>query len=1239
MNYVPMNYSSLLVVLVRLREVKFFGGERKAVIKARTAAMLLVDRAEATIPSEIRYNTMIDGWGFEMVDGKRTVIYTIIIMASNGSTWCVRRRYSEFRDNWMSIKHGFPKSKVAKFKFPGKTVFRNSASGNERQKQLQMYLNELLTISPTPLEVMYFLRITRKVLGLDNRGADSQRLSGSKFQPEEDPRKTPENNRNTNPHISPDFFDDHDHGHDNTETGNTPMVDGGKSSKNARAFEDEKEEDDVHDSFEDENGGTGDEREISKQGWPDKPRQGSFRKTRTKSTMRRGSLSPYHHESELVENGTDDDGDESYAKSRKEPKAAGGRKTAVHMDFARDELDDLSDETSSSGSDDSDLEIDPSETMTEVELNAKRRMLEIKRAVRKRMRGLNTMHTTKVMRPYTMGHHIALLEEGSDGGEESEEHQQATMRTEAFIVFLFYGSLICVCKLVVDWIGHYNDHKHWYDSIEWGAAGKREGYYSLVAWVGKWIRTNLYGFISTHHIGVSFILKTTIFLVLFMSCAHKLIGWALSEWLFTVIGTPKGAFRMTFGALTLRISPLYNDDNEIMVSDYVWHNIRPKFSKTPFFGKINTLRLKFDFLSLIDAFRYRSPIKITEFLIDGLTIHIERGQRQSDGLNLWAVLGADGEEESLAVKEGIISKLAGAAMAGASGTAHLGKSFVSGMASGVLGAGSMGYRGVKMVGGAAMTYNPITLTWEAVSKRTSEMIDPDDVVPDDFEDTKEGDDEGGSAEESECEDKGGLAFDSAKVRTNRDDQTDGDRPDMSEVDKEGKKAKGWRSSRGRRRRSSSGRDSSRRRRRSSDLVSHFTGSIGGLLFDDVDSSDGSGIEYDTDDDETEEQKLRHGMMDVLTVGNAQYDRRRARTQRNARQLLGLEQEKKGEDPEVLPDLEFHWGVPYKFDCTRFTARNLNFYVKDYLAARHTEHAPIHVPLIEMNYDEMGAFHYSSGNGILGGKDKRIPTGLYLDDLMWRIINRLIADLLSSNAFSLLSTVGASGLNQTKNALVGAAHYGAKSSWQMMYNYNPKELVSSAMTGIRKVAHMGAPKLARSPSVQDMQCTKLKVVVGGVRGLTRNGIDFSGTCVCKVELRNQPGQNAKHYQHKSQTCTPSNERDEDGRLVYHFGEAFEIDNLTTLNAELYVRIFQSSVLKDKNIGEIFLPIRDDVSPVVDEVSGRVVKKNKMIPVWEEDKEQFTTYLPGIREDKHSWYLLYSKGTDDICGEVFLSLGLY
>ena len=216
----------------------------------------------------------------------------------------------------------------------------------------------------------------------------------------------------------------------------------------------------------------------------------------------------------------------------------------------------------------------------------------------------------------------------------------------------------------------------------------------------------------------------------------------------------------------------------------------------------------------------------------------------------------------------------------------------------------------------------------------------------------------------------------------------------------------------------------------------------------------------------------------------------------------------------MPEPEFHWGVPYKFDCARFTARNLNFYVKDYLAASHTESAPIHVPIIEMNYEETGAFHYSSRNGMLWGKEKRIPVGLYLDDLIWRVINRLITELISSNAFSLLSTVGASGLNQTKSAMAGAVTYGAKSGWQMMYNYNPKELVSAAISQVSRMSNLGAPKLARSPSVQDLQCSKLKVIVGGVRGLKVRGKEFKGTCVVKVELRNQPGQNAKNYQHKS-----------------------------------------------------------------------------------------------------------------------------
>lgn len=124
------------------------------------------------IPADIKFNAKIDGWGLEKIEGRSgsTVVYTITIIASNGSSWCLRRRYSEFRDNYLTMKHNYKKSKAARFNFPGKTIFKTVSSADERKETLQRYLNDLLDCHPPPVEVQYFLRITRKVLGLDNLG-------------------------------------------------------------------------------------------------------------------------------------------------------------------------------------------------------------------------------------------------------------------------------------------------------------------------------------------------------------------------------------------------------------------------------------------------------------------------------------------------------------------------------------------------------------------------------------------------------------------------------------------------------------------------------------------------------------------------------------------------------------------------------------------------------------------------------------------------------------------------------------------------------------------------------------------------------------------------------------------------------------------------------------------------------------------------------------------------------------
>ena len=107
---------------------------------------------------------------------------------------------------------------------------------------------------------------------------------------------------------------------------------------------------------------------------------------------------------------------------------------------------------------------------------------------------------------------------------------------------------------------------------------------------------------------------------------------------------------------------------------------------------------------------------------------------------------------------------------------------------------------------------------------------------------------------------------------------------------------------------------------------------------------------------------------------------------------------------------------------------------------------------------------------------------------------------------------------------------------------------------------------------------------------------------KLELGNQPGQvDSKLYHKKTQTVVPESELDDNDRHVYKFGEVFILDNFTTLNAELCVRVFQTSILNSQHSAEIVLPIRDDVSSLIDEASGHVLMNDKVSKHREEETE--------------------------------------
>jgi len=114
--------------------------------------------ANAT-PSNMRFTATIPDYTIEVIQGKSTVVYNIHMATLADQEWVVRRRYSEFRDNYLAIKREFPNSRIAQFPFPRKMVFNSEKHAEERKEILSMYLVELLTLSPPPKEVQIFLRI------------------------------------------------------------------------------------------------------------------------------------------------------------------------------------------------------------------------------------------------------------------------------------------------------------------------------------------------------------------------------------------------------------------------------------------------------------------------------------------------------------------------------------------------------------------------------------------------------------------------------------------------------------------------------------------------------------------------------------------------------------------------------------------------------------------------------------------------------------------------------------------------------------------------------------------------------------------------------------------------------------------------------------------------------------------------------------------------------------------------
>ena len=162
-------------------------------------------------------------------------------------------------------------------------------------------------------------------------------------------------------------------------------------------------------------------------------------------------------------------------------------------------------------------------------------------------------------------------------------------------------------------------------------------------------------------------------------------------------------------------------------------------------------------------------------------------------------------------------------------------------------------------------------------------------------------------------------------------------------------------------------------------------------------------------------------------------------------------------PPPPPPKSSAWGVPFKIECNRFTGRELEFHVQDYLNASHVEDRPIIIPLMDMHRRELTS--RGRVDKVKNPKGYRQP--VWLDDLTWKIVNRLIADLLKTNSLSLMATVAASGANNAVSGIVEGSHIASVGAVEGLYSYNPKDLLAGVGRGISRLASSTRVSLAVS----------------------------------------------------------------------------------------------------------------------------------------------------------------------------------
>lgn len=131
-----------------------------------------------------------------------------------------------------------------------------------------------------------------------------------------------------------------------------------------------------------------------------------------------------------------------------------------------------------------------------------------------------------------------------------------------------------------------------------------------------------------------------------------------------------------------------------------------------------------------------------------------------------------------------------------------------------------------------------------------------------------------------------------------------------------------------------------------------------------------------------------------------------------------------------------FGFPYLLEIEALQLDRLELHAQDFLNASHSTHfsaSVIKLKSLSMSHKDLTKPPKNDGTTVAAGRrPKRRP--LYLDEVVWRLVNKLLADLIKNNSIAMMVLLSSAAANNATSVVTSAgslAYAGASTGGKLL----------------------------------------------------------------------------------------------------------------------------------------------------------------------------------------------------------------